>query len=66
MVTVFLVLCFSLSFLVFFSVTLPGTNAPRSAVTRGKPSLFLVLFSSLPGLFEPAFCFRLVPHLVHL
>ena len=27
-----------------FSVTLPGTNAPRSAVTRGKPSLFWFFF----------------------
>ena len=27
-----------------FSVTLPGTNAPRSAVTRGKPILFWFLF----------------------
>ena len=27
-----------------FSVTLPGTNAPHSAVTRGKPSLFWFFF----------------------
>ena len=54
-----------------FSVTLPGTNAPHSAVTRGKPSLFwfffFFFFFSLPGLFEPAFCFvLLVLHLVRL
>ena len=35
-------------------MTLPGTNAPHSAVTRGKPSLFVFIFS-LPGLFEPGF-----------
>ena len=48
------------SFVLFhfsFSVTLLGTNARHSAVTRGKPSLFLVPFFSLPGLFELAFCF---------
>ena len=55
-------LWFLLFFFVFFSVTLPGTNAPRSAVTRGKPSLFG--FFSLPGLFEPAFW--LILHLVRL
>ena len=50
----------------FVSVTLLGTNAPHSAVTRGKPSLFFGSFSSLPGLFEPTFCFVLVLHLVRL
>ena len=35
----------SLWFSFIFSVTLPGTNAPHSAVTRGKPSLFVFLAS---------------------
>ena len=37
------------SFVLFhfsFSVTLPGTNAPHSVVTRGKPSLFGSFFAS--------------------
>ena len=38
-----------------FSVTLPGTNAPHSAVTRGKPSLFWFLFSRFQGSLSPPF-----------
>ena len=44
---------FCFLFLFSFSVTLPGTNAPHSAVTRGKPSLFLVLFSRFQGSLSP-------------
>ena len=43
---VFVVVFFFVFFGFLFSVTLPGTHAPRSAVTRGKPSLFLVFFAS--------------------
>ena len=45
---VFVVIFFAvIGFLCFlFSVTLPGTNAPRSAVTRGKPILFGSFFAS--------------------
>ena len=60
------VVVFSLSFWFSFFGDPPGTHAPRSAVTRGKPSLFWFFFSSLPGLFESAFCFVLVLHLVRL
>ena len=54
-VRVFLVLYFSLFSGFFFSVTLPGTYAPHSAVTRGKPSLFR--FPRFQGSFEPTFWF---------
>ena len=40
-------------FLLIFSVTVPGTNAPRSVVTRGKPSLFS--FSCFQGSLRPRF-----------
>ena len=43
-VVIFFVVIGFLSFL--FSVTLPGTNASRSAVTRGKPILFGSFFAS--------------------
>ena len=48
-------LWFSLSFWFsfIFSVTVPGTNAPRSAVTRSKPSLFS--FSCFQGSLRPRF-----------
>ena len=59
-------LCFSRSFIVFFffSVTLPGSHAPHSAV-RGKPTLFCCFFSRFQGFLNPRFvCLPL--HLVRL